>query len=53
MVTRNGPYVVCKTGVGISSMFVLVSCIGYTMNVVASRTPCVLALVSTVLHAWA
>ena len=39
--------------VGISAMFVVVSCIGYTMNVVASRTPCVLALVSAVLHAWA
>ena len=42
-----------QTGVCISAMFVVVSRIGYTMNVVASRTPCVLALVSTVLHAWA
>ena len=31
----NGPYVVCKTGVGINAMFVVVSCSGYTMNVVA------------------
>ena len=42
-----------KTGVGISAMFVVVACIGYTINKVASRTSCVLALISTVLHAWA
>ena len=34
-----------KTGVGISAMFVVVECIGYTINVVASRTPCDLVLV--------
>ena len=42
-----------QVGVGYSAMFVVVACIGYTINVVASRTTCVLALVSTVLHAWA
>ena len=31
-------------------MFVVFACIGFTINVVASRTPCVLALISTVLQ---
>ena len=38
---------------GISAMFVVVAFIRYTINVAVSWTPCVLALISTVLHAWA